>query len=59
MLAHRLSGARHPRLAPRGRSETVREADGKVHELQASTETLQNLKVGDRIEAKLREAPKC
>jgi hypothetical protein len=38
---------------------TLRESDGTVHELQASTETLQDLKVGDRIEAKLREAPKC
>ena len=38
---------------------TVREADGTVHEFQASKETLQDLKPGDRIEAKLREAPKC
>lgn len=38
---------------------TVREADGTVHEFQASAETLQGLKVGDRIGAKLREAPKC
>jgi aconitase B len=38
---------------------TVRESDGTVHEFQASTETLQDLKVGGRVEAKLREAPKC
>jgi len=38
---------------------TVRETDGTVHEFQASNETLQDLKPGDRIEAKLREAPKC
>ncbi|HUM17107.1 MAG TPA: hypothetical protein VL086_15530 [Candidatus Nitrosotalea sp.] len=38
---------------------TVREADGTVHEFQASAETLQGLKAGDRIEANLREAPKC
>jgi hypothetical protein len=38
---------------------SVREADGKVHEFQASKETLQEFKVGDRIEANLREAPKC
>ena len=38
---------------------TVRGSDGTTHELQASAETLQDLKVGDRIEAKLREAPKC
>lgn len=38
---------------------TVREPDGTVHEFQASAETLKDLKVGDRIEARLREAPKC
>ena len=38
---------------------TVREADGTVHEFQASPETIQGFKVGDRIEATLREAPKC
>ena len=38
---------------------SVREADGKVHDFQASKETLEDLKVGDRIEANLREAPKC
>jgi hypothetical protein len=38
---------------------TVREANGTVHEFQASAETLKDLKPGDRIEANLREAPKC
>lgn len=38
---------------------TVRGADGTIHELQASKETLQGYKVGDRIEAKLRSAPAC
>jgi hypothetical protein len=38
---------------------TVRGADGTVHEFQASTETLQDLKVGGRVEAKLRERPSC
>jgi hypothetical protein len=38
---------------------TVREANGSVHEFQASKETLADLKVGDRIDANLREAPKC
>jgi hypothetical protein len=33
---------------------TVREADGTTHEFQASKETLQDMKVGDRIAAKLR-----
>jgi hypothetical protein len=38
---------------------TVRGADGTMREFQASKETLQDLKVGDRIEAKLRSAPNC
>ncbi|MFI5376743.1 MAG: hypothetical protein ACHQ8D_19070 [Candidatus Rokuibacteriota bacterium] len=37
----------------------VTESDGKTHEFQASKETLQDLKVGDNIEARLRELPKC
>jgi hypothetical protein len=38
---------------------TVREPSGTVHEFQGSAETLKDLKVGDKLEAKLREAPKC
>jgi hypothetical protein len=38
---------------------TVRQADGTVPEFRASAETLQDLKVGGRVEAKLREAPNC
>ena len=38
---------------------TVTASDGKTHEFQASKETLQDLKVGDNIEARLRELPKC
>ena len=38
---------------------TVRQSDGTVAEFQASKETLQDLKTGDRVEANLREAPKC
>ncbi len=34
---------------------TVRAADGVTHEFQASKETLQDLKEGDRIEARLRK----
>jgi Cu/Ag efflux protein CusF len=33
---------------------TVREDNGRTHEFQASKETLQDLKPGDRIEATLR-----
>ena len=37
----------------------VVEADGKTHEFQASKETLADLKVGDKIEARLRAVPNC
>lgn len=37
----------------------VAEASGKTHEFQASKETLQDLKVGDTIEARLRAVPNC
>jgi len=33
---------------------TVRSSDGQLHEFEASAETLKDLKVGDRIEAKRR-----
>lgn len=36
---------------------TIRAADGTTHEFQASKETLQDLKEGDRIEARLRKQP--
>jgi len=38
---------------------TMRTSDGTIHEFQASKETLQELKAGDRIAAKLRNAPNC
>jgi Cu/Ag efflux protein CusF len=34
---------------------TIRATDGTTHEFQASKETLQGLKEGDRIEARLRQ----
>jgi hypothetical protein len=34
---------------------TIRAADGTTHEFQASKETLQDLKEGDTIEARLRK----
>lgn len=37
---------------------TIRSDDGKTYEFQASKETLQGLKVGDRIQATLREPAK-
>ena len=38
---------------------TVRGNDGQTHEFQATKEMLQTMKPGDRLEATLREAPKC
>jgi hypothetical protein len=38
---------------------TVRDKDGKTLEFQATADMLQTMKPGDRIEATLREAPKC
>jgi hypothetical protein len=38
---------------------TIREQNGTTHEFQANRETLRDMKPGDSIEAKLREAPKC
>jgi hypothetical protein len=35
---------------------TVRSSDGQLHEFEASAETLKDLKVGDRLEAKRRPA---
>ncbi len=37
---------------------SIRTSDG-IKEFNASRETLQDMKVGDRIEAKLREAARC
>jgi hypothetical protein len=36
------------------RKVTLRTSGGQTYEFQASDETLQSLKVGDRLEAKLR-----
>lgn len=38
---------------------TVREADGTIHTLRASADTLREVTVGGRVDARLREAPKC
>jgi hypothetical protein len=38
---------------------TIKEADGKTYEFHADKDTLQNLKIGDRLEAKLRPPPTC
>jgi hypothetical protein len=38
---------------------TIRDKGGMNHEFQANAETTKDLKTGDTIEAKLRQAPKC
>jgi hypothetical protein len=38
---------------------TIRDSKGSTHEFRANRETVQDMKPGDRVEAKLREAPKC
>jgi Cu/Ag efflux protein CusF len=47
------------RVDAAGGKVAVAENDGKTHEFQASKETLQDLKVGDKIEANLRSLPAC
>jgi hypothetical protein len=50
------------RVSKLDRSEgklTVRGSDGKEYEFLASSETLQDYKLGDSIKAKLRDVPKC
>lgn len=42
------------KIDPSRNRVTMRDADGTVREFEASKETLQDLKVGDRIEAKRR-----
>jgi VCBS repeat-containing protein len=38
---------------------TIKEADGKTYEFHANKDTIQTLKVGDRLEATLRTASAC
>ena len=38
---------------------TIKEADGKTYEFHADKDTVQAIKVGDRLEAKLRTPPTC
>jgi Cu/Ag efflux protein CusF len=38
---------------------TVRDSAGATHEFQANKETTKDLKAGDKIEARLRQAPNC
>jgi len=47
------------KIDPVSNTITIRDASGGVHDFQASRETLQDLKMGDRIEARLRPAQGC
>ena len=38
---------------------TIKDKSGTTHEFQASGEMVKTMKAGDKIEATLREAPKC
>jgi len=38
---------------------TIRDKSGTTHEFQANKDTTKDMKPGDQIEARLREAPKC
>ena len=38
---------------------TIRDGRGKDYDFHASSEILQDIKIGDTIKAKLKEAPKC
>lgn len=38
---------------------TIRDKSGTTHEFQANQDTTKDMKPGDHVEARLREAPKC
>lgn len=46
-------------IDPKAGKVMIRDSSGTTHEFQASAETLKDMKPGDTIEARLREAPKC
>lgn len=47
------------RVDPATNKVTIRDKSGAIHEFQANKETTKDMKPGDQIEARLREAPKC
>ena len=51
-------GGQVTKIDPGRNRVTMRDGDGTVREFEASKETLQDLKVGDRIEAKRRQDSK-
>lgn len=44
---------------PNASKVTIKDKSGTTHEFQTSKEVAQTMKPGDKIEAMLREAPKC
>jgi Cu/Ag efflux protein CusF len=51
-------GGQVTKVDPARKRVTMRDGDGTVREFEASKETLEDLKVGDRIEAKRRQDSK-
>jgi hypothetical protein len=47
------------RVDPSNNKVTLRDSRGVTHEFQANAETVRDLKPGDRLEARLRQAPGC
>jgi hypothetical protein len=47
------------RIDPGTNRVTIRDQQGTTHEFQTTAETAKDMKPGDRIEARLRQAPKC
>jgi len=47
------------RVDPATNKVTIRDKSGATHEFQANKETTKDMKPGDQIEARLREASKC
>ena len=47
------------RVDPSTNKVTIRDKGGVTHEFQANKETTKDMKPGDQIEARLRDAPKC
>ena len=47
------------RVDPSTNKVTIRDQKGTTHEFQTNPETAKDMKPGDRIEARLRQAPNC
>jgi Cu/Ag efflux protein CusF len=47
------------RVDPASNKVTIREKNGTTHEFQATKDATKDMKPGDQVEARLREAPRC